>query len=75
MVRCASWTPNTLPFEGLGVRGGVRADPFSFSEEASVSALVEMAAPSVATVEMPGVGDMEVAHELGEVAPGVFRRR
>ena len=39
-------------------------------QEAFVSALVEMATPAVAAVEVAGIRDIEVAHEFGEVPQG-----
>ena len=59
--------PDRVPMEVVGEDGEVG---LFVHQEASVSARVERAAFSVATVEMPGVGDMEVAHEFGEVPPG-----
>jgi hypothetical protein len=45
---------------------------FFIHEEALVPALVEVAGSLVATIEGAGVGDVEVAHELGKVPQGRF---
>jgi len=59
--------PDRVPMEVAGEDGEVG---IFVHQEASVSALVEMAAFSVATVRMAGVGDMKVPHEFGEVPQG-----
>jgi len=42
------------------------------NENAFVPALVEMASPIVPPVVIAGIGDVEMAHELGQVAFGGF---
>jgi hypothetical protein len=45
------------------------------NENAFVSALVKMAGPIVPPVVITGIGDIEMAHELGEVAFGGFNEQ